>query len=152
MNSTRLATWVSLAANVGVMLGLLLVAYQINQNTTQLRRAEMNATHEQFSVWRHAVMENQDLAEIWEIASRDPKVLTATQRVRLDLTFEEYFWVNFQYWDRARIGAIEASAGRVAVQSVAMLMKRNAAAKDWWERRRGFFDVEFQRAVDAPAA
>ena len=133
------------------MLGLLLVAYQINQNTTQLRRAEMNATHEQFSVWRHGIMENQDLAEIWEIASRDPKVLTAAQRVRLDLTLEEYFWVNFQYWDRARIGAIEGSAGRVAVQSVAVLIKRNVAAKDWWERRRGFFDVEFQRAVDAPA-
>jgi len=33
-----------------------------------------------------------------------------------------------------------------------VLIKRNVAAKDWWERRRGFFDVEFQRAVDAPAA
>jgi hypothetical protein len=152
MNSTRLATWISVVANIGVMIGLLFVAYQINQNTTQLRRAEMNATHEQISAWRHAIMENQGLAEIWEIASRDPKELSAAQRVRLDLTLEEIFWANFQTWDRARVGAIEGSMGRTAVQSVVSLIGVSASARDWWERRRKWFDVEFQKAVDAPAA
>lgn len=148
MDSNRLSNWLSLAGNVGLMIGLLFVAKEINQNTKQLRRAEMNATHEQISVWRHAIIENQDLAEIYETGSRAPESLTPPQLLRLDLTLAELFWTQWQFWDRARVGAIEGEWERLAIAGPRYSIQSNRAAREWWEQNRVLFDAAFVRAVE----
>jgi len=138
----------SILANVGVIAGIVFLAYEIRQNTEQLMRSEMNATQEQFSSWRQSIMTDGELARIWVDGLEDAASLPEVDRVRFDLTVRDWFWTNWQFWDRARSGAIPSQWEDRTIGTVATRIRDSKSVEDWWNINKAGFDSEFRLAID----
>ena len=68
----KLNNWLGVVTNIGVIAGLILVAYEIHQNNValeqeaRLSRVEvLDGIRGAWQNWEYAIIENADLAEIW---------------------------------------------------------------------------------------
>ena len=149
MKKIDLGQTVQMVANFGVIGGLIFLGLEISQNTTQLSRGEMNATMEQYSSWRHTIAANVDLAEVWGTGHRDLTSLSATEQIRFELMLADSFWLNYQFWDRAQVGAISLNWGELALQGTENMIAESAASRRWWEEHKSTFPLEFVVAVES---
>ena len=82
MKKIDLGQTIQIVANVGVIAGLVLLAYEISQNTLQLQRSSMDATQQQAASWRQAITQNADLARIWVEGLNGADSLSPADRAR----------------------------------------------------------------------
>ena len=141
----KLNNWLTLIANVGVLAGIVFLAFEINQNTATLRlNAAMevsNAATELSLGVAHSEFLPAILAK-----GRALESLSVEEEIRLDLyrlaamrNFESYF---FQW----RAGYIEEDL---------FMSRRNAfenflgseSARSWWETMQSIFSKEFSQFV-----
>ena len=64
MNLEKLNSWLTLSANIGVFAGIIFVAYEIRQNTTQLRSETSNSITEAINVINANEYANPELADL----------------------------------------------------------------------------------------
>lgn len=140
---------IQVVANLGVVGGLIFLAYEINQNTTQLMRGEMNATMEQYSSWRHTIASNADLAQLWTDGLRGVDQLSDAEQIRFELMLDDSFWLNYQFWDRARVGAIRRDWEALALGGTIEQINNSEAAKVWWEENKSAFPPGYVAAVES---
>ena len=93
-------------ANLGVIIGLVLVWLEIRQSQTQLRAdVELSlATSYQTAIGR--TIENDHVAEVLMLAYQDPESLSAVQYVQLMSTHAEWMSVVYATFELWRNGAI----------------------------------------------
>jgi hypothetical protein len=72
VKASELNDWLGVFTNIGVIAGLVLVAYEINQNNIALERQDRIAQVEvvdgiraAWQNWEYAIIENEDVADIW---------------------------------------------------------------------------------------
>ena len=65
----KINQWTTLIANIGVIIGIVVLAYQINENTRQMKDASLQQHDEMVGSWRMNMYSNQDLAELWSVGS-----------------------------------------------------------------------------------
>jgi hypothetical protein len=72
LKSREINDWLGVITNVGVIIGLAMVAYEIRQNNVALERDRRNFQVEVldglragWQNWEYAIIENQDVADIW---------------------------------------------------------------------------------------
>ena len=58
----RINQWTTLLANLGVIAGIVVLAYQINENTLQMKAASLYQHDEIVGNWRMNMYSNQELA------------------------------------------------------------------------------------------
>ena len=93
MNSQKVANWVQVSANIGILLGLALVFLQIRQNTDILK-TQMLFEESHRTVEAEYVMIGENGAEAWAKAITAPNELTLTeQRI-----VEGYLWGAVEQW------------------------------------------------------
>jgi len=93
MNSQKVANWVQVSANIGILLGLALVFLQIQQNTDILK-TQMLFEESHRTVEAEYVMIGENGAEAWAKAITAPNELTLTeQRI-----IEGYLWGAVEQW------------------------------------------------------
>ena len=82
MNTSKLNEWLQIAASVGVLIGLLVVAYEIRQNTTVARAEHSRAI---YSLWvdLSGVDLDNGVAEAFITAIENPGQLTAADKFKL---------------------------------------------------------------------
>jgi hypothetical protein len=134
-------------ASIAVVISLLYLARQMRQNTSQLSRNEMNATHEQVSYWRHAIVENADLAEIWHKGVND-EALTPVEETRLHFTLQELAWTLIQWRDRAATGAIDPIRADEAIEGMHTVVTSSERFRKWWRENKRGLPREFMDGVD----
>jgi len=124
-------TWVSISTNVFVIASVLFLAYEIQQNNRYLRRSEVNATMDQVSIIRMAIMD-REIAELLVRARQAPASLDPADRFRVNSYFGQVFWTSWQIYDRERGGYVDPGewerAGRGLVLSILAL----EAGRNWW--------------------
>ncbi len=86
MKSSRLNEWLQILASLGVLVGLIVVAYEIKQNTEV---AEAEHYRESYSMWMHvATVEiESNIDEIFIKSIADPENLTSRDLVKLNAWF-----------------------------------------------------------------
>lgn len=93
MNSQKVANWVQVSANIGILLGLALVFLQIRQNTDILK-TQMLFEESHRTVEAEYVMIGENGAAAWAKALAAPNELTLTeQRI-----VEGYLWGAVEQW------------------------------------------------------
>ena len=93
MNPSAFSTWLSIAANIGLIAGLVLVGVQINQNS-ELLRLQMIDQESRRATDHEKVYVGEIGAETWAKVISDPRNLTLTeQRVA-----ESLIWSMFEAW------------------------------------------------------
>lgn len=86
MNTDKVNSWLSLGANIGVVFGLMLVAYQINQDA-ELTKAELfSESTDSRREWNQAMMGSAPMEVVAKSIER-PQELTLDELLMMDLYF-----------------------------------------------------------------
>ena len=84
MNAEKVNSWLSLGANIGVVIGLLLVAFQINQDA-RLTRAQLFSDHtDSRRDWNQTMM-GSDPMEVVAKSIEKPEQLTLAELQMMDM-------------------------------------------------------------------
>jgi hypothetical protein len=150
--------WLQAAAHVAEIVGVVVViaslfflSAQVQQNTTQLRRADLNATHEHWSAVRLFLAGNRDHAAFWS-ASLNGAELDPPDQLRFGALMTEHARIAFQIWDRNRSVGIESGDfARSAAPPLARLLC-TAGGGRWWSQFRQEFPRDFVEEMNAALA
>ena len=102
MNTGKVGEWLTIATNIAVLAGIAALAYEIGQNTRQLRaQASYNLTQNRIQA-RSDIVNNPEIAEFWtRIESGDP--VTAADKLRIKasaaVAILQWHWEYGQYID-----------------------------------------------------
>ena len=144
----RLQSWLSFGANLGVLIGIILVLVELNQNITTMRaqtRSDLSTNIVELFV---RVAENEQLASLRRRADAGEE-LTPDEVYRYDHITRAFFryWENVHY--QYRIGLydeVEFSRQRKAWQDYA---GRSGTMVNWWCQHRLEFSPQFVEEFDA---
>ncbi len=97
MKPGELNDWLGVITNVGVIAGLALVAYEINQNNVALEQEArisevelLDGIRAAWQNWEYAIIENGDVADIWRRGNAGES-LDATEAVRYEHIGREFY-------------------------------------------------------------
>jgi hypothetical protein len=103
MNNEKLNQWLTILANLGVVVGIIFLVVEIRQTSTQIEKntAALSAQvffqlNESSSISKRAIAQDAELAELLMRGDEDPESLTELERER------------FIQWTKARFNFLEA--------------------------------------------
>ena len=142
------ASLAEIISSIAVFATLVFVAFQIRQTNVLLQRGEENVTQEEWSRIRLSIIDNHDVASIWQARLDNGAELDAVQLVRLHTLLEEYLWAAYHIWDRTRRKLF--LHGRFE-ESMPVLRKylNNPQGTKWWNEAKVNYPPPFVRDVDA---
>ena len=148
MDSDRLNRWLSLAANLGLMAGLILVAVQINQNS-QLARlhliSEGNVARNQ--IWAGVLGEDPAVALARSI--ENPAEMNFADYIVVDAYLYTSMSLFYRIYELANEGIFDESDWQQMVESFAPWLLGSTFGRAWWfGSGREFFAPEFAVFVD----
>jgi hypothetical protein len=147
MTLSDLSSLASVISGLAVLASLLYLNVQIRHNTAAFQRAEANATQSQASIFRIALINSRDVAQLLAEGRRDDSVLDEADEIRFRATVAEQFWMFRQMWDREKRGLLEKgvweSNSPVLVRILAT--KRGAS---WWTTNKSTAPRDLMRDID----
>ena len=135
LNSDKLNRWLTLTANVGVLVGLVVLIFEVQQNR-HLVRAELGSGAT--TIMRELQQElanNPEISAIVAKASLGQEPLTDSELIRLDAHYEAS--IQFLHRERylVRLGIFEDDPAVMAGVWARMYLN-NPAAIHWWETKK----------------
>jgi len=147
MNSDRTHGWLTLAANLGVIVSLLLLAFEINQST----RATIAAASEGLtghSLDFMAARLDNDIVALASFKERQGLALEGIESHQLELLQH----LNFRLFESAYLqherGFFEQTEWERYERIIAELMRDDARAQAMWARTEGGWTDEFAEEVE----
>lgn len=145
MDSEKISRWLTLAANMGVIAGLVLVAIQINQNT-QITKAQIANDYFLADMALELAMMGENPAHSWNKAVYDPDALTTLDAVVLDRYFNYGLVQIHRLQEMDKMGmAHEGWEERVDYLRWHL---GNEVGKRWWEQVKDGYPEAFGSEVD----
>jgi hypothetical protein len=145
VDSSELNTWLTLAANVGVLIGLILVALQIRQNTAITRAKVINEWYMADMQLELAMMGDNPAAS-WVKAIYSPDALDALDAAVVD-RYYNYGLVQVQRLQRMyELGVADEQWKERAAYLRWHL--GSPGGQRWWRHFRGNCSPEFAAMVD----
>lgn len=148
MNQAKLTPWLTIAANLGLLLGMVLVAYEINQNSQLARTALVNegivASNE---FWANLMGETP--ADVVGKAVECPEAMTYSDFIAMDAYL--FAGMNFLYrnFELAQEGIFTVEDWQESVEGYAAWYLGNPFGRSWWvEEGQYFFEDDFVNHVD----
>ncbi len=145
MDWSEINSWLTLAANIGVLMGIILVAAQIKQNT-EITKAQVANDWFLADMQLELAMMGENPATSWTKAVYAPDELTRQDAAVLDRYFN-YGLVQLQRLQRMNeLGmADERWKDRISYLSWHL---GNDVGRRWWTHFKGGFPAEFAATVD----
>ena len=147
MDTDRLSKWVTLLANVGVLIGIALLIFEIDQNRQAIRAQTRNDIAQGAIGVISLTAENPQLADI-VVRSNRGEDLSATEEYmlfsRAELIFRYFENVHYQY----RLGTYDE--GEFAGHMVTMreVVTNTASLIEFWCYNSSQFSDEYERAAN----
>lgn len=148
MNFTKLTPWLTIIANLGLVAGMVLVAYEINQNSQLARTAlinEGNIASNQF--WANLMGETP--ADVIAKAVECPEAMTYSDFIVMDAFLFTGMNIQYRNYELAQEGIFTDEDWRASVEGYAAWYLGNPYGRAWWETEgETFFAKEFSDYVD----
>ena len=145
MDSEKINRWLTLAANVGVIAGLVLVAVQIRQNT-EITKAQIANDYFLSDMALELAMMGENPAQAWNKAVYEPDSLTTEDAVVLDRYFNYGLVQIHRLQEMDKMGmAHEGWEERVDYLGWHL---GNEVGKRWWEAVKDGYPEDFRSKVD----
>ena len=77
MDADRVNRWLTLGANIGTLIGLILVGFEIKQNSTLVRAQVVDSNFSDQQTWALSQV-GEDSATVWAKSVEDPGSITLT--------------------------------------------------------------------------
>ncbi len=148
MTVDSLNRWLILGANVGVFIGLVFLALEINQNTEVARSAvdlEITALGTEFHM---RVAENPALARAYYVGLRDPDSLSEEEAIQLHYLIPSVFLL-MEGAHRQYIRGYLPEESRTPYEDLIVYLLGNRIVRDWWINGATVFSQDFELAVEA---
>ncbi len=134
MKTETLANWLQISANIGILGGLILVGFQLHQNS-QILRAQMLSAESQSVIDQEMQIIGEEGARAWVSAMSDPAGVSAEDH----RIMEAIYWSALETWRHTeeldRLGLVEVDP-RPRVADEAAWYFGNVYGRAWWTVRR----------------
>lgn len=148
MDGDRVNRWLSLGANVAVLIGIFFLAAEISQNTDMMR-AQINQSRAELSMNEAEAMYNSEFLPVILVKLRQGEVISAVERERYN-HFLRGFHRNLDNQLRQyREGFLADNIPRSVTGALMGEVVPIAAAREHWERTKGSFSDEYNVFVDS---
>ena len=138
MQSENINRYISLGANLGVLIGLILVAVEINQaNTTA--RAEMAASHQDRWVDIDISWQDAEFAKTWAKSLTDPDQLTTAEMLQMNgfmWSFVDHLGNYKLMWDLGIFRPPQEPYEKVVIDAADIFFGSNYG-RAWYEENKG---------------
>ena len=151
MDTDKLNRWISLGANLGVLVGIIILAVEIRQNTKTTRAQMIQSRAETAIVLAAESFNSEFIPDIW-----------AKSRLGEELSVPETF--RFNTWRRATLrnqdnnlqpynqGLLGDHMPRAVKSAVIAVIINTPGGREYWELRKRRYSDEFADFVDATIA
>ena len=147
MNADKVNRWLTLGANIGVLLGIILLVAELNQNSAMVRAQTRNEMSKTLVELLSLTAGNGELARILRRANAGEE-LTPDER----LQFQERQLAMFRYWENVhyqfREGLYDETEFSKQRDAWRAYVNQSQAIADAWCGVRNFVANEFAVEVD----
>jgi len=148
LNSAKISSWLTIVANVGLLVGMALVVYQIDQNSQLARMAlvnEGNVASNQF--WANLMGENP--TDVIAMAVECPEAMTYSDFIAMDAFLFTGMNILYRDYALAQEGIFTEEDWQESVEAYASWYLANSFGRVWWhEEAQYFFADDFVDHVD----
>ena len=127
----RAARWLALAANVGVVLGLVLVIVQVRQNG-ELTRTQMEQRKNDFLAEIEFSLATRESAEVWVKAIRTPESLTDAEMKMVEAHLVSLMLQWDHLFQMERSGLVTRPHVHQHIENSARYYFGSRFGKNWW--------------------
>ena len=137
MDTDRVNRWMSRGASIGVLAGIILLAYEINQATLTTRAEIVNSYQDRW-VTIDLSWQDREFAATWAKAMEDPNELTLTEMIQLN----GFMWSYFDHIETRRVlwdlGILDelVSTPEETINNNAYIFLGNKFSQAWVEENR----------------
>jgi hypothetical protein len=145
MDSGKVSNWLQIGANVGILLGLLLVAIQIRQGT-DIAKAQIENDFYLADLQLELAMMGEQPQRSWIKAVYAPEEMTKEDAAVVD-RYLNYNFVQLHRLERMRELGLSTDADRVGILEWHL---GNEVARRWWEfgKKQNWYTPEQQVKID----
>ncbi|MEJ2089328.1 MAG: hypothetical protein P8Y69_12830, partial [Gammaproteobacteria bacterium] len=130
-----------------VVVSMIYLARQVRQNTLSQNRQEQNISYEQWTTFRHFLLEHPDLEQLIQQAGGAPDTLSEQEVRIVNVLRSEYMWLCFNVWDRVNRGVNDP----VHWNSLKPSLREVFGApgnRDWWAINSELFGDGFAQEIE----
>jgi hypothetical protein len=140
--SGKIASWLQVSANLGILAGLILVGLQMQQNEELLRVQIMNQHYTEYIAADTAIA-GENVAIVWQKSIEDPGGLSlAEQRSMESQTYAPLNrWINLYRMYEA--GLLDESEWQIQVDLDAPFYFGNPYTRAWWDESKAGWPKEW---------
>jgi hypothetical protein len=148
LNLEQLNRWLTPLANIALLAGLILVAYELNQNRSLARMELVNEGNVvQNQIWANLMGEVP--GEVIARALECPEEMTYADFMAMDAFLFTSLNTLYRNYELAEEGIFTEEEWRQSVETYASWFLGSSFGRVWWEEEaRSFFPSEFANYVD----
>ena len=147
MNSDRINRWLTLGANFGVLIGLIILIFELNQNERLMESQVRNQLSSEIVKMFSLIASDEDLANIRRRADEGDS-LNADERYR----YESMSRAIFRYWENVhfqyRKGLYDDEEFDYQMGSIERYFKYSKTLSDYWCDTRTEYSIQFRQELD----
>ena len=146
-----MSKWLTTLTNIAVLAGLVLVAYEINQNTDLARTSLVNdgsAVDNEFGLG----LMGDRIAEVIAVSAECPEKMSYADFVAMDAYLYTAINAVYRNYEVAKWGLFSQSDWKSEAGAYAYWYLGDAFNRAWWEESKTYFDLEFSSYVDEQLA
>lgn len=150
MKKIEIGQALHILANVGVIAGILLLAYELDQNRQMAATQTRNELQQGLVDMLLVPADNMQLADVIVRANRGEDLSPSEvlmYRLRSEAVFR--YWENVHYQNRQ--GMYDQSEFSKHLQAMETVLARNAGLVDYWCEDRELYSERFSEEIDSMA-
>ena len=140
--------WLQIVANLGIVVGLLLVGVQLKQNS-DLLRTQLLYEESDRAMQLEALLVGEDGAKVWAKAMEDPEHLTLAEQRIMEALLWSYTEQLQSVRRLAELGLLDDTDWRLRVQTEAGFFYGSRYGTAWWKNFSGDNEALPKDLVDA---
>ena len=147
--SDRLNRWLTLAANLGVVVGLLVLIVEVRQNAN-LTRAQMESGRNDLLAQIELSLAAPEIGAAWVKSIRSPEALTDVEVRTVESHLVAVMLQMDHMFNMEKIGLVSREEARRHVQNVVPYYFGSRHGKNWWRWQKGGWDGTPMMEVAGP--
>ena len=138
MNMDNVNKWLMLAANLGVITGIVFLAIEVRQNDATLERgnqinraAVLTDFMGSLGEFRYAIAQDEDITDLW-YRGREDEELSPIEALRFEDLCRNYFWILATIHERFILLGEESVVESGPVALIRVEMQASKRLRDCW--------------------
>jgi hypothetical protein len=148
MDSEKLNRWMTLGANIGVLAGIIFLAFEMRQNTVATQLEAASNFQSSFSEIELLIASNPEFAELLR-KGREGEDASATEQLRLSVFYNNVLrqW-QFNHF-QSLSDALSAEMWEANRAFMANTIGEDRGLFRHWQRNRSHFNPEFNEVIES---